>query len=73
MSNILEYDEYNEQEIESLYDDFLNECYPEIKIGCCIWAPSYVLSEMDPIAYSLGFDEWKQSLIEDGLLTDTDA
>lgn len=43
------------------YDDFLDETYGNIQIGCCTFSPSRVLSELDPIAYRCGFSDWLDS------------
>ncbi len=49
------------------YDDDLDSCYDEIKIGCCTFYPSEVLKECDPIAYRCGFDDFQNSVYEDAL------
>lgn len=50
---------------EEAFDDMMDACYPEISIGYSTWQPSYVLKELDPIAYGLGVSENMQSLEED--------
>jgi len=37
-----------------LYNDMLDECYPEF-FG---WSPSIALQRVDPIAYNCGFSDW---------------
>ena len=49
---------YTEEEIEEMYDNMLDECYPEIKIGYIALRPSKVLKECDPTAYRTGLYEY---------------
>ncbi len=53
---------------EDGFADMLDECYPEIKIGCCTFSPSRIMRELDPIAFDLGVSEHLDSMAEDGLL-----
>lgn len=50
--------------IES-YEDMLDECYEDIRFGCCSYSPSQVLKAVDPIAYEMGLDEYIESIEED--------
>jgi len=56
----------SEYEAFQLYDQMLNEVYPELSIGHSTFLPSTVLKELDPIAYRVGFSEYADSLAEDG-------
>lgn len=48
-----------ERELEKQYDDFLNECYPEITIaGIKGYSTARVLKEVDPTAYRVGMADW---------------
>jgi hypothetical protein len=58
---------------EALFDEMLDECYPEIELGCCSWSPSHVMSELDPIAYRIGVSEQVSSLVEDCQLYESDG
>lgn len=51
---------------EEMFEELLDDCYPEIKIGCCTWSPSQVMKELDPIAFNIGVDENLSNLAEDG-------
>jgi hypothetical protein len=51
----------NSKELYDMYDEMLDECNDEIKIGYITFSPSRVLSELDPIAYSCGFSDWLDS------------
>jgi len=44
-----------ESEAYQQYDDMLDECYPD-QVGNIL--ASRILKELDPIAYSCGFDDW---------------
>jgi hypothetical protein len=41
------------------YNDFLDEVNPEIVINGMTYSPSYVLREVDPIAYNIGLSEYQ--------------
>jgi hypothetical protein len=58
---------------EALFDEMLDECYPEIELGCCSWTPSHVMSELDPTAYRIGVQEHIDSLVEDCQLYESDG
>ena len=34
---------------EEMFEELLDECYPEIQIGCCTFSPSQVMKELDPV------------------------
>jgi hypothetical protein len=53
---------------EEQFEELLDECYPEITIGCCTFSPSQVMKELDPIAFHIGVGENLDSLAEDGQL-----
>ena len=40
-----------ESELNERFDDMLDECYDELRIGELSWAPSVALERLDPIAY----------------------
>ena len=50
-------------ELEEMFDQMLDECYPVVKIGEMTFYPSQILKECDPIAYRIGVsefeDDWK--------------
>ena len=52
-------------DMNQLYDDMLDACYPEVQIGVCTFSPSRVLSELDPIAYRCGFSDWTDSVSDE--------
>lgn len=50
-----------EREAEELYEQMLDECYPEVKIGYLTFSPSRIVKELDPIAYRCGMSDWLDS------------
>ena len=50
--------EPGEDEAESAYAEFLDECHEEIKIGRLSWPASQVLKEMDECAFRCGLSEF---------------
>jgi hypothetical protein len=67
-----EYSLDNKEDKEK-YDDMLNECTGEIKIGCLTFDASRIVEELDPTAYQCGFNDhvdgeperWKCPICED--------
>ena len=53
---------------DEMFEELLDECYPEISIGCCTFSPSQVMKELDPICFNIGVTENLDSLAEDGIL-----
>ena len=53
----------------NLYDEMLDDCCEEVKIGSLTYSPSHVLKNVDPIAYRCGFIDWLDS---ENLTTDED-
>ena len=55
---------------EELFEEMLDECYPEVKIGNCTFSPSQVIKGLDPICFEIGAKENLATLAEDGQLYD---
>ncbi len=53
---------------EEMFEELLDECYPEVKIGNSVFSPSQVLKELDPVCFNMGVTENLDSLAEDGQL-----
>ena len=47
------------------YNDMLDDCSPIVKIGNLEYSPSYVLKNVDEIAYNCGYNEYIDSEISD--------
>lgn len=57
-----------EEEAYILYDEALN-VQGKVRIGNLSFLPSDILSELDPIAYRIGFLEFVDIMLEDGQIT----
>ena len=54
---------------EEQFEELLDECYEEVKVGCCAFSPSQVMKELDPICFSISeYSENLDSLAQDGQL-----
>ena len=49
-----------EKYLKSDYDEFLDEIFPEYKMGNLTFYPSRILKELDPTAYDCGFDDFQE-------------
>jgi hypothetical protein len=58
---------------EEMFEELLDECYPEVKVGCCTFSPSQVMKELDPVCFEIGVMENLDSLVEDGQLYEYDG
>lgn len=63
----MNYELITEKDAYERYDNMLNECYVEIEIGHSRFDPADVLKELDPVAYNVGFSDYTNSLLEDGV------
>lgn len=50
---------------EDLFDEMLDECYPDIHIGNLTYTASQALKAVDPIAYREGLADYVDSLGSD--------
>jgi len=53
--------QHSERELHEQWDDCLDECTDEVKIGTLRYTPSHALKAVDPIAYRCGFVDWLDS------------
>ena len=51
--------------IEDLYDEFLDEICDVVRIGTLEYSPSWVLKQVDPIAYRIGLSEYEDACCEE--------
>ena len=51
---------------EQIFEELLDECWPEVIIGSCTFYPSDIMKELDPTAFHVGAQENIDSLVEDG-------
>lgn len=53
---------------DELFEELLDECWPEVTIGYGTYSPSQILKACDPIAFEIGAKENLDNLAEDGVL-----
>lgn len=53
---------------DEMFEELLDECFPEVQVGCCTWSPSHVMKELDPVCFNIGVTENLDSLAQDGQL-----
>lgn len=58
---------------EEMFEELLDECYPEVKIGYGTYSPSQIMKELDPTAFEIGVKENLDNLAEDGVLYEVDG
>ena len=51
-------DTYTDNDLESMYEDMLDDVYGEVEIAGLSYSTSYALKELDLIAYREGFNNW---------------
>ena len=57
-------EQHTQEELEEMFDEMLDETYPEFKIGYSTFYPSQILANCDPIAYQISVDEYIDFLQE---------
>jgi hypothetical protein len=55
---------------EQRYRDFLDEIYPEVKIGDSRYSPSRIVEELSPTDFRCGKVDWIDSEIRDGSISE---
>lgn len=50
--------------MEDFYDDLLNECYGEIKLGDLTFSPAEIIKTLDPIVYRCGLADFESYILE---------
>ncbi len=48
--------------LKEWYDDMLDDCYPEVKVGGLMYAQSVALYRIDPISYQVGMNDYESAL-----------
>jgi hypothetical protein len=56
-----------------MYEELLDECWPEVTIGYGTYSPSQILKNCDSIAFEIGAKENLDNLAEDGVLYELDG
>ena len=57
-------EKYTQEELEEMHDEMLDEVYAPFKIGDVNFYASQILSNCDPIMYSISVDEFADFLQE---------
>lgn len=57
-------------DIDQRYRDFLDEIYPEVKIGDSRYSPSRIVEELSPTDFRCGKVDWIDSEIKNGVLSE---
>jgi hypothetical protein len=57
-----------DNELERMYDQFLDEVYEPVKIAGLSYSTSEALKEIDRTAYDQGFIDWLDSQVNDSNL-----
>lgn len=52
-------------ELETIYDEILNDSYGEIKLGYLTFYPADIIKNCDPIAYRVGLSDFESTLEEE--------
>lgn len=60
--------QYSDRDLETMFEDMLNECHDNIKIGSLEYLPSLVLKHVDPVAYRCGLADYIDSLLTDEII-----
>lgn len=56
-----------EEEAYERYDEMLDECYPDLMIAGLAYCTSDALKHIDAIAYRVGFNDWVDGEMRDGV------
>lgn len=51
-------DVWDESQVEEMFDELLDQCYEELRMGELSWSPSTALQRLDPVAYRCGLADY---------------
>jgi len=57
-------EQHTQEELEEMFDEMLDETYPEFKIGYSTFYPSQILANCDPVLYGISVYEFANHLQE---------
>ena len=63
----------DENDLEGIYEDFLNDVYGDIDVAGNTYMTSTVLRVIDPTAFDVGFSDWLSGEIESGVFVEVDS
>ena len=55
----------SDYDLQMEFEDMLTDCYPETEIGYSVFYAGEILKECDPIQFSIGAEEYNDSMAED--------
>ena len=64
---MLEVSPLTNSELSDIYEEFLNEVYPDCKIAGYEYSTGYALKTIDPVAFRCGLSDWLDSEISEGI------
>jgi uncharacterized protein (DUF2164 family) len=50
--------------MKDFYDELLNDCYGEIKLGNLVFSPAEIIKRLDPVAYNQGLLDFEDTMRE---------
>lgn len=65
--------QYSERDLERMYDDMLDEVYPDCQIAGLTYSTSHALKELDPTAYRCGFNDWLDGELGESIFEHADG
>jgi hypothetical protein len=60
--------ELTDEELEEIYNEWLDEVYGEVDIAGYKWATSHAFKEIDPTTYRCKFNDWLDREVQDGYI-----
>lgn len=63
----------SDRELDSMYQEFLDDVYPDCSIAGYNYSTSLALREVDPTAYRCGFNDWLDAEVSDERLYERDG
>lgn len=58
--------------MNEFYDELLNDCYGEIKLGNLVFSPAEIIKTLDPVAYHQGLLDFEDAMTENLELEEMD-
>ena len=55
----------SDYDLEEVFEEMLNDCYPETEIGYSVFYAGEILKNCDPIQFRIGAEEYNDSRAED--------
>ena len=65
--------ELSDRDLHTLYDEYLDDTYPDLEIAGIGYTTSRALAEIDPTAYNVGFSDWLDREVSDGAIIEANG